>query len=94
MKLPVKKLNVLGDRYRVVVRRMKEFGECDSHAGVIRLRPNQTEDQARDTLLHEVVHALDHVWSLNLTENQTRMLATGLRAVFTANPEFGKWVSR
>jgi hypothetical protein len=29
-----------------------------------------------------------------MSEEQVRCVATGLRAVFTANPEFGKWVSR
>lgn len=94
MRLPVKKVNVLGDRYRVFTHRMSIFGDCNSRRGEIRLRPNQTEDQARDTLLHEVIHAIDHVYSLRISEHQTRTLATSLRAVFTSNPEFARWVSK
>ena len=91
--MPVKKLNVLGDRYRVRKRRQREFGWCYYVKGDIFLRPNQSEDQARDTLLHEVIHAIDNVDSLNLSEEQVRRIATGLRAVFTSNPEFARWVS-
>lgn len=94
MKLPVTRLNILGDRYKVVVRRQqKEFGLVWYRKGLIELRLRQSVDQARDTLLHEVIHAIDHTYSSNMTEDQIRVLATGLRAVFTANPKFGKWVS-
>lgn len=93
LKLPVSTLNVLGDRYRVRLCRMKAYGECHYWDGEIRLRPNQSPDQARDTLLHEVIHAICNVDSLELTENQVRRVATGLRAVFTSNPKFAKWVS-
>jgi len=94
VQLPVKRLNVMGDRYRVLVRKMDEFGMCFFIKGEIHVRPNQSEDQARDTLLHEVIHAIDNVETLNLTEEQVRTLATDLRAVFTANPDFAKWVCR
>lgn len=97
MKLPFKRLNILGDRYQVaahkpVVEGKEVAGLVEYRVGRIRVNPSQSDDQARDTLLHEVIHAIDNVDALCLSEDQVRRVATGLRAVFTANPEFGKWV--
>lgn len=94
MQLPIKKLNILGDRYSVHKRKQKAFGYCYYVTGKMFLRPNQSTDQARDTLLHEAIHAIDNVDSLGMTEEQVRRIATGLRAVFTSNPEFARWVSK
>ena len=53
--------------------------------------------QASDTLLHEVMHAiwsesgLDHIPDLN-EETVVRTLATWLRIVFRDNPDFTKFV--
>jgi len=69
---------------------MKDLGQI--WKGEILIRPNQSTDQARDTLLHEVVHAISNVDSLCMTEEQVRRVATGLRAVFTANPKLAKGV--
>lgn len=92
MKCPIKKLNLLGERYVVKKQKIKEFGIVDYNKAVIRLRPKQSTDQARDTLLHEVIHAIDYTNSLEMNEHQVRTLATGLRAVFTTNPKFATWV--
>jgi len=93
VRCPIKRLNLLGERYSVARGRIKEFGIVDYDRGRIILRPKQSTDQARDTLLHEVIHAIDHTNSLELNEHQVRTMATGLRAVFTANTKFAKWVS-
>lgn len=87
--------NVLGERYKVRLRRQKDkaYGRCYCQEGLIELDPRQSPDKMRDTLLHEVVHAIDSVDSLKLSEHQVRRMATGLRAVFTANPKFAKFVS-
>lgn len=39
-----------------------------------------------DTLLHEIIHAIDATISTNLTEHQVHALAGGLFAVFRENP--------
>jgi len=93
VRCPVKKLNLLGERYSVACKRIKDFGTVDYDRGRIFLRPKQSVDQARDTLLHEVLHAIDHTYSLELSEHQVRVLATSLRSVFSSNPRFARWVS-
>lgn len=58
----------------------------------IRYSRNQTDDQLRDTVLHEVIHVVEQCMQLDLEEQQVAGLATGLYAVFRDNPEFIRWL--
>ena len=94
MKLPVSRVVILGERYKINVKNIPEgFGRVIYKDCVLDIHPEQSTDSARDTLLHEIVHALDHAESLRLTEEQVRRVAPGLRAVFAANPKVARFVS-
>ena len=58
----------------------------------ILIRENQLPVEEADTLLHEVVHTIDYVMDLSLTEHQVRALATGLLGTFRDNPDFAKYI--
>lgn len=46
----------------------------------------------KDTVLHEVIHAIDHATQLDLTERQVYVLAGQLLDTLRRNPEFTKWL--
>lgn len=71
-------------------------GRCDLTAQTIHVLKGQHYDEARDTLLHEVLHAIAHIAGLDIgqeaEERAVRTLASGLIGVFNANPAFADWV--
>ncbi len=85
------KLRLLGKRWTVKVQSPKggkDVGECDHSTAIISVSPKQTDDSKRDTLLHEVTHAIDEELQLRMTERQVRLIATGLLEAFRSNPAF------
>ncbi len=83
------KLRILGKRWVVKLQSPKggkDAGECDHVTAIISVSPKQTEDSRRDTLLHEVTHAVDEELQLRMSERQVRLLATGLLETFRSNP--------
>lgn len=46
----------------------------------------------KDTVLHEVIHAIDHVTQLDLTERQVYVLAGQLLDTLRRNPDFTAWL--
>jgi hypothetical protein len=89
-------LDVIGKRnvvqWRVPSGPGKDFGECETRTGVIKVNPNASIDQQRDTLLHEVIHAIDHELDTGMRERQVRLLATGLFHFLRANPDAVRWL--
>ncbi len=87
-------VDILGKRYAVsYIERAEGDGDCgevDHNRCVIEVSTGfQCADQQRDTLLHEVLHAVDH--EMNglggaLREKHIRTMATGLFAVLRHNP--------
>lgn len=68
-------------------------GRCDSDKQEIYVENRQPLEGEQDTLLHEVLHAVDHTFCIALTELQVRQIATGLLAVFKDNPDFLRYLS-
>jgi hypothetical protein len=64
------------------------MGECDTDKQVISVREGQPLEQEQDTLLHEVMHAVDEAMDAKMKETQVKKLATGLLAVLKDNPSF------
>ncbi|MCI0529407.1 MAG: SprT-like domain-containing protein, partial [Nitrospira sp.] len=54
-----------------------DFGRCNSRELSIQIARNQAPAQLRDTLLHEVIHALSFELHLDLEERQVHVLASG-----------------
>jgi hypothetical protein len=54
------------------------FGSCDSDNLTIYLDASTPEDKKRETLLHEVLHAIDDAAGIGLTEDQVKALGVWL----------------
>ena len=94
MKLP-KKINILGFNYTVTYEETEQMMR-NSWAGMvsnltkqIHVAPNMPDESKLDTILHEIIHAIDHITSgentTTLTERQTQLLSTGLESVLRNN---------
>jgi len=73
------------------------YGSCVFQHQTIYLSPNMMHQQASDTLLHEVMHAIwiesgmDHIKDLD-EEDIIRTMATWLRIVIANNPQFATFI--
>lgn len=86
--MEIAKVDVFGKAYaiQVVQRDSGDYGECFSDECRIEIASYQCDEQKRDTLLHELVHAVDHEMNTKLSEPQVRRMATGLLCVLRHNP--------
>lgn len=91
-------LKIIGKTYSFqVVDKVDEedsLGECHDVLQRILVRSGQKPDQLMDTILHEVVHAIDYQMHLGMTERQVHAVAAGLTAVFLDNPKFSELWNR
>lgn len=64
------------------------LGMTDLNRGLMRFRGGgeQSEDSVRDTLLHEVLHAVNYHMACDIHEDNIGRVATGLLAALRANP--------
>lgn len=63
-----------------------DYGECFHDHCRIQVATFQCDQQRHDTLLHEILHAVDHEMHCALSEAQVRRMATGIYAVLRDNP--------
>lgn len=87
------KVRLVGKDYLLVentagLARMGAFGTTSNLNAVIDYSLDQSLTQLRDTVLHEVIHAVDFSMYLGLEERQVHALAAGLLGVLRDNPEF------
>lgn len=59
---------------------------------LIEYDPGVSTIDLKDTVLHELIHGLDCLHKLDLTEHQVTLLATGLTAMFADNPDLSKFL--
>ena len=64
------------------------MGESDSFEGTIRIRADLEASVHQATLLHEIIHMIDHYLDLQLTEEMVSGVAQGLFATIRDNPTF------
>jgi predicted Zn-dependent protease len=64
-----------------------ELGECHSDRHEIVINPNQTDQSAQHTMLHEIIHSIEQKMHLELTERQVDCIALGILHLFNENPE-------
>ena len=94
--IPSHKVDIFGHKYRIGVEEMStdELGRCDTVIQKITIRSDLLPDAAKDTLLHEISHAIafhlgiedpapEEVW--------VSKIATGLRTVLAEN-ELSDWI--
>jgi hypothetical protein len=83
-------VDILGKPYAIEIadRTEGDYGECFADSCRIEVAGYQCDLQRGDTLLHEVMHGVDHEMHCNMSEPQIRRMATGLLQVLRHNPEF------
>ena len=87
-------IDVFGKRYLVqlINRAAGDYGECFVDQCRIEVADYQCDDQRRDTLLHEAMHAVDHEMHCSMSEAQIRRMATGLLALLRQNPSLSEFL--
>jgi hypothetical protein len=65
-----------------------QSGEADPGRGVISVLEGLEASVREATILHEVIHILDHHLALQMNEEQVTGIAQGLFSVLKDNPEF------
>lgn len=61
-------------------------GRCRPDLQEIQIRKGQTPENTQDTLLHELIHAIDYHAQLKLKERQVHVLASELLNTFWESP--------
>ena len=93
----MKSVRILGKTYSLHWVEKQQFkyedcGHCDYEKQEIAVVMGYHKEQERDTLLHEILHGIEHEMGLDLAEEEIRSLATGLYAVFMDNPDLLKYL--
>jgi hypothetical protein len=87
------KLKIIGKTYALrfvdtVDEKEDLLGLCQDGKQDIQVSIHQPPDALKDTILHEIIHAIDYQMQLGLKERQVHGIAAGIVAVFLDNPEF------
>jgi len=82
-----KELNILGKEYKVVYIEevIDAVGHHDPYPAVITLWNGMGDYDMFMTLLHEVIHAIDSMVDINLSETKTSVLAVSFADFLTRN---------
>lgn len=93
------KIKILGKRFalRYVAAEPLDaglMGECDSDGQSILIREAQPLESEQDTVLHEIIHAVEEAMGLRMKESQVKGAATGLLAVLKDNPQLVSYLRR
>ena len=86
---------LLGKAWQVKFGNMADdgmYGQCHHSELKIDVSTAQPLDGQKDTLLHEVTHAIDLELGLKLREKQVRRLATATLSWMRDNPEIVFWL--
>jgi hypothetical protein len=90
-------VDILGKRYKIKFLRDakfedSEFGECDFDKMEISVNTDKGVDHQRDTLVHEILHAIDYDCKLKLSESQIRSLGRDIFQVLRVNKHLRGWL--
>lgn len=66
----------------------EDLGQCHPDQFELVINPTQTTESMCHTILHELVHSWEQKLLLNLTEQQTDLLALALLDFLRNNPDF------
>ena len=90
-KIDIEPIRIIGKDYSIQwTKDEHEYGKMVQHNCEIFLSSAQSIQQLRDTLLHEVLHAVEGEMDLKLPETAIRRLATGALQVLRDNPHIVK----
>ena len=94
MKRP-ERIRILGKAFKVTNVVPDDLnGECDTDTQTISIRDGQPLESEQDTMLHEVIHAIDEAMDVKMKETQVKKMATALLAVLKDNPSFCAYLRR
>lgn len=82
----------IGIKYVTEEEMPKAWGEYDYDTLTVRVREGQQTAFEADTVLHELIHAIDDAMQLSMTERQVHCTATGVIALFKDNPAFLEYI--
>jgi hypothetical protein len=92
------KVVVLNQTFKVEwLATLESHGCVDLNKCVIQIDKGYPKETMVDTLLHELIHCVNHVMDVNdkTTEEQsTTRLATGLCTVWKHNPKVFEWIHK
>ena len=85
-----KQIKIVGKTYVVeeIPEMDEDCGACYDTKQLIKIAGDLPQELSQDTLLHEVMHAIDYQMHLNLKERHVSAMASGLMAVIKENPDF------
>ena len=66
------------------------YGSCSNRHHIIHISTSYSDEKVRATLLHEILHAIWHVWDLEDEDTEERTISAlthGLMAVINDNPK-------
>jgi hypothetical protein len=94
-----KSVDILGKTYNIKFLKdtkfeEDEFGEVDFDKMEISINVEKGTDHQRDTVVHEILHAIDYDMKLNLSEKQVRSLACAVYQVLKSNIKLRRWLFR
>jgi hypothetical protein len=94
--MPPEMIDVLGKSFNVKILAPDESEGNDGYMDLsiyeIGVRMHPSNDYNKDTVFHELTHAIDEVMALKLKEHQVHQLAVGWMAVLKHNPKLAKWL--
>ena len=74
------------------------FGRHSAGQGIIVLQRDADKEVAANTMLHELVHAINAVWhegeEQEISEAQVAAQANGLQTIWRDNPTLFRWLHR
>lgn len=89
-------LRILGKTYKISVMPDhtpdEEFGACSYAYQLIEYNGKLALDERKDTIIHEMVHCLDHALQTKMSEEQVHAISSGFYAIIKDNPDFFRWV--
>lgn len=94
---PPKTVTILGKPFTVKVvtsPHYEAYGEVDCAAQEILIASEQAHEQRRDTLLHEISHAIEGQLGMTIDHSFIHALGCGLSQVIRDNPDLVKWLTK
>ena len=96
--MAIPNVRVLGRKFKIEVKELEGmYGRCHKAKAIIQIDPDQDEFSLKDTLLHEIMHAILHQQGFNheyeLEESFVRPLATGIMTVLQDNPKLAAFLT-
>lgn len=87
------KIKIIGKTYAVEsVPEMDDCGLCYDTKQLIKISEELPHELTQDTLLHEVMHAIDYQMHIGLKEREISAMASGITAVIKENPVLAKFL--